>query len=57
MLRFRRAIVLLLVLAGAASAATSAPIFGEIDEMLASLSKITGWEVHRKVPAEMLSND
>jgi hypothetical protein len=57
MLVFRRAILLLLILAGAASAETTAQLFDQIDEMLGSLSKITGWEVHRKVPAEMLSNE
>ncbi len=57
MLVFRRAICLLLILAGAASAETPDNLFNQIDEMLNSLSKITGWEIHRKVPAEMLSNE
>ena len=32
-------------------------LFGQMDEMLQALSKITGWPVRRKVPAKTIGND
>lgn len=51
-----RFLVLLLLLASSAAAQTS-PLFSQVDEMLASLSKITGWKVKHKIPSELLSRD
>jgi len=50
---FPRAL-LLLTLAAAAPAQT---IFSQVDDMLQTLSDITGWKVQRTVPAEILSKD
>lgn len=50
-------LVLLAVLATAALAQPASSLFHQVDEMTASLSQITGWEVKRKVPAEMLSKE
>ena len=49
-----RSFLLLLTLAGAASSQT---IFSQVDEMLRTLSDITGWKVQRTVPAEILAKD
>jgi hypothetical protein len=61
---FRRLLSLALLAAGAAAGSDStttttapAPLFSQIDEMLRSLSSITGWPVHRKVPAKTIGND
>ncbi len=51
-----RFLVALILLAGSAVAQTS-PLFSQVDEMLASLSKITGWKVKRKIPSEILTKD
>jgi len=51
---FPRAL-LLLTLAAAAPAQTT--IFSQVDDMLRTLSDITGWRVQRTVPAEILSKD
>ncbi len=56
---------LILSLAGAAlaqtPAQTSAPpsdaIFSQVDDILQTLSEITGWKVQRTVPSEILSRD
>jgi len=48
--------VLFWIAAGAAFGQSSA-LFSQIDEMLMSLSAITGWKVQRKVPAETLGRD
>ncbi len=59
MLRWCRVIarlVLLALLAFAALAETSS-IFKQVDEMVTSLSSITGWNILKKVPSEMLSKD
>ncbi len=32
-------------------------LFGQMDEMLQSLSKITGWPIRRRVPAKTIGND
>ncbi len=58
-------LLLLLSLACAALAQDSTPtpappsgsIFSQVDEMLRTLSDITGWKVQRTVPAEILSKD
>ena len=49
-----RILAALLLLAASAAAQTS-PIFEQVDEMLASLSKITGWKVKHKIPSELLT--
>jgi len=49
-----RSFLLLLTLAGTASSQT---IFSQVDEMLRTLSDITGWNVLRRVPAEILAKD
>ena len=51
-----RRVVFFLVATGALWAQTPA-LFTQVDEMLRGLSQITGWKVHRKVPAEMLSKE
>src|ERR1041384_2934270 len=48
--------ILLLILAGACSAQT-VPLFAEVESMLRDLSRITGWEVKRKVPSEVLAKE
>ena len=50
--RFALDCAALLLLAASAAAQTS-PIFQQVDEMLASLSKITGWKVKRKTNDEL----
>jgi len=45
-----RRLVLVAFSAAAAFAQPSAAIFQQVDEMLASLSEITGWKVERKSP-------
>ena len=35
----------------------SSPVFQQVDEMVHSLSEITGWTVRKKVPAKMLGKD
>jgi hypothetical protein len=64
-------LVLLLLLAAVTAASQSAPLpstlakpneppsalFDDVDDMLASLSKITGWKVRHKVPSETLSRE
>jgi hypothetical protein len=56
---FRR--VLLFLFWGAFAAAQNsvgpAKLFDQIDDMLRSLSEITGWPVHHTVPAKMIGND
>jgi hypothetical protein len=55
-----RSVLLFLISAAVAAAEGSAPpgrLFDQIDEMLRSLSQITGWRVHRTVPAKMIGND
>ncbi|BDC50963.1 hypothetical protein F183_A32790 [Bryobacterales bacterium F-183] len=58
----KRALVLLFLLASLALPAKDKPkvqdeLFGEIDSILAELSKITGWPVKRKVPAAYITRD
>ena len=45
------------MLAAAAFAQSPAALFGQVDEMVTELSKITGWNVKRRVPSEMLSKE
>jgi len=52
---FRMRLVLTLLLLCATASAQSASLFSQVDGMLASLSKITGWKVKRKVPSEILT--
>jgi hypothetical protein len=56
---FRRVLLLLVsaALAAAQNSVGQAKVFDQIDEMLRSLSQITGWPVHRTVPAKMIGND
>jgi hypothetical protein len=49
--------LLLLLIASAIAQAATPTLFGQVDEMLAALSNITGWQVHRRVPADVLSKD
>src|SRR5438105_2440772 len=58
MLSFRRLLSFILLAASAsAEPAPNPPLFSQIDEMLRSLSNITGWPVRRKVPAKTIGND
>lgn len=50
-------LVLLALLATAALAQSSASLFRQVDEMTSALSEITGWQVKRKVPAQMLRKE
>src|SRR5665213_2166279 len=52
-----RSLFLLLTLAGAAFSQQQPSIFSQVDDMLRTLSDITGWKVERTVPAEILSKD
>src|ERR1700680_1446399 len=45
---------LLAVLAAAGLAQPSSTVFQQVDEMVSALSQITGWQVRKKVPSEML---
>ena len=40
-----------------AAAPPTRPIFSQVDDILRTLSDITGWKVQRTVPAEILSKD
>jgi hypothetical protein len=51
------AVAALFLIARPVGAATSPKLFDQIDGMLRDLSQITGWQVHRKVPAETIGND
>ena len=47
-----------LIAAFLASAASAQPsVFSQVDEMVRTLSEITGWQVKRTVPSEMLGQD
>ena len=56
-----RPLVLIALVAGAAAAqhraAAATPLFSQIDEILRTLSDITGWRVERTVPAEILAKE
>src|SRR5437016_1072222 len=43
--------------AATAFAQPASSIFAQVDQMVAMLSEITGWQVHRKIPSEMLSKE
>jgi hypothetical protein len=47
--------VLALLLLCATASAQSSTLFAQVDGMLASLSRITGWKVKRAVPSEILT--
>lgn len=55
----KRLFVILLLVANLAAARQKPPVkdelFGEIDGILADLSKITGWKAKRKVPADYIT--
>jgi hypothetical protein len=48
-------LVLALLLLFSAASAQSPTLFSQVDGMLASLSRITGWKVKHKVPSEILT--
>jgi len=49
--------LLRLLIAASLAAASALPLFQQVDEMVTSLSEITGWKVERKVPSEIMSKD
>lgn len=57
--RMPRTIVRLiaLLLASLAASAQSSELFSQVDGMLASLSRMTGWRVKHKVPSESLTRE
>jgi hypothetical protein len=57
MARMIRCFLLVALSVAAAFAQPATPLFQQVDEMLASLSQITGWKVERKVPAQMLTKE
>lgn len=50
-------LVRILVLALLVSAAPAQSLFEQVDEIVKSLSEITGWKVRRKVPSQMLPKE
>jgi len=52
-----RLLLALLLTAAAALAQPSAALFSQVDQMVTTLSEITGWPVRHKVPSEILSKD
>jgi hypothetical protein len=48
--------LLLLALLALAAPAQSTDVFQKVDEMVSTLSEITGWKIEKRVPSEMLSN-
>lgn len=48
-------LVLALLLLSSATASAQSPLFSQVDGMLASLSKMTGWKVKRQVPSQILA--
>jgi hypothetical protein len=50
----RRLLVALLA-AATAFAQPASSVFQQVDQMVASLSEITGWQIHKRVPSQMLS--
>ena len=52
-----RLVLALLLTAAAAFAQPSGELFSQVDQMVATLSKITGWPIRHKVPSEILSKD
>jgi hypothetical protein len=49
--------VLIAALLAGASLFAQAPVFSQVDQMVATLSEITGWRVKRRVPSEILSKE
>lgn len=52
-----RLVLLLLLAAFAAAGQSPSAPFHDVDEILASLSRITGWKVKSKIPSETLSRE
>src|SRR5712691_3043753 len=52
-----RLFLVALLAAATAFAQPAPPVFAQVDQMVAALSEITGWQVRRKVPSEMLSKE
>jgi hypothetical protein len=50
-------LVILAFLALAALAQPASTLFKQVDEMVMTLSGLTGWQIRERVPSEMLSND
>jgi len=50
-------LILLWIGTGPSAHAASPAIFEQVDEMMRSLSEITGWKVHHKVPAEIMGKE
>ena len=47
----------LVALIARAALAQPSPVFTQVDEMVATLSEITGWQIRKQVPSEMLSSE
>ncbi len=52
-----RMLILALLALAALVAQPSSSLFQQVDEMVMTLSEITGWQIREKVPSEMLTND
>src|SRR5271168_2149479 len=50
-------LLLLAFFAVTALAQSSTALFKQVDEMVATLSDITGWQVRKKVPSQMLTTE
>src|SRR5579862_4625937 len=50
-------VMLLWIGLGTPARAASPAIFNQVDDIMKSLSEITGWKVHHKVPAEIMGKD
>src|ERR1700687_3484272 len=48
---------LLWIAMGPSAHAATPAVFDQVDEMMRSLSEITGWKVQRKVPAEIMGKE
>jgi hypothetical protein len=53
----RRLLAFFIIVFTGSTAFAQNPIFSQVDDMLRTLSDITGWRVQRTVPAEILSKD
>lgn len=49
--------ILLWIAAGQPVRAATPALFEQVDEMMRSLSEITGWKVHHRVPAEIMGKE
>src|SRR6266851_3359053 len=52
-----RLLLAILLTAAAAFAQPPAELFAQVDQMVTTLSEITGWPIRHKVPSEILSKD